>query len=293
VNVTPNEKSDFVAAHIDRWLISQIEALPRRKGAVLDLPAGDGLLTSALLEAGYTVTAADLFPEGLQARGLDGITADMNQRLPFDDAQFDTVVSQEGVEHLENLPCFFRESFRVLRPHGTLFVTTPNFMDLSSKLANFFTGMKSFNGSYTNEETTLWGRDAERFYHGHAFQLPYLQMRYLLRLAGFEKIELHGHNHSPLSSALYPIVWPIGKFLSKRAYRRKQKRDRRGGNHNQRRRAPSAELQKELECIALSRELLCFRKIAVIAHKSASRTGDRSSSNAAMPEQIAAPVATE
>ena len=86
----------------------------------------------------------------------------MNERLPFDDDSFDAIVSQEGVEHLENLPGFFRECRRILVDGGHLWITTPNFMDISSRLAFLLSGQKSYRAGLPNEQSTMWGRDGER-----------------------------------------------------------------------------------------------------------------------------------
>ena len=46
-------------------------------------------------------------------------------RLPFDDASFDTVLSNQVAEHVPDPDAFFAELVRVLRPDGRLIVTVP------------------------------------------------------------------------------------------------------------------------------------------------------------------------
>lgn len=51
------------------------------------------------------------------------------QVLPFPDAAFDLVVSCETIEHLPNPDAALREFYRVTKPGGTLFLTTPNYFN--------------------------------------------------------------------------------------------------------------------------------------------------------------------
>jgi SAM-dependent methyltransferase len=50
-----------------------------------------------------------------------------NDRFPYPDGEFDIVIFAEIIEHLLNDPCrVLREIKRVLKPNGTLILTTPN-----------------------------------------------------------------------------------------------------------------------------------------------------------------------
>lgn len=52
------------------------------------------------------------------------------QNLPFANATFDCVVSCETIEHLPDQRSALREMWRVARPGGRLFLTTPNYANL-------------------------------------------------------------------------------------------------------------------------------------------------------------------
>lgn len=247
---------------VDVFLCDEVpRALP--KGRILDLPAGNGGLSSQLRAQGLQVTPADLFPESFEAEGLDCVKADMNHPLPFEEDSFDGVICQEGIEHLENPAAFIRECRRVIRDGGHLWLTTPNFMDLSGRLSFFLTGMKSFHAGFTNEQATLWGRQGEDYYHGHAFSLPFFQLRYLLRLGQFDAIRLHGLGTSGVSLALLPLVYPLAWLLLRVARTRRLRKQAKRG----RKQAESAELYAELNSQALSLALLCSRKIAIQAQR--------------------------
>jgi SAM-dependent methyltransferase len=89
-------------------------------------------LTAALAALGYHVRGLDVRPDrfaGAIARlGLDVVRCDVEREpAPFADAAFDAVIFNELLEHLRIDPVFtLREVRRVLRPGGTLLLSTPN-----------------------------------------------------------------------------------------------------------------------------------------------------------------------
>ncbi|MGC4090962.1 MAG: methyltransferase domain-containing protein [Polyangiaceae bacterium] len=54
--------------------------------------------------------------------------------LPYADGSFDLVVSMDVVEHVPNPAPWLHEALRVVRPGGTLFLTTPNYGSLSLRV---------------------------------------------------------------------------------------------------------------------------------------------------------------
>jgi len=104
-----------------------------RPGArVLECGAVPLLMTTALAGLEYEVTALDVGPErfskaiarlGLEVRKCDIET----QPVPFVADTFDAVLFNELFEHLRINPVFtLREVYRVLRPGGSLLLSTPN-----------------------------------------------------------------------------------------------------------------------------------------------------------------------
>jgi SAM-dependent methyltransferase len=100
----------------------------------LDLGCGDGRLTTDL-DAGE-LTAADVSPVALEraARRLPDariVELEPDAPLPFDDGSFDIVLCTETIEHIRDVQLFLSEIRRVLRPGGTLALSTPAHLPLA------------------------------------------------------------------------------------------------------------------------------------------------------------------
>jgi SAM-dependent methyltransferase len=99
-----------------------------RVGRVLDLGCGDGLLSSELDAA--ELTAADVSALALRRARRRLPTArlvelDPDTPLPLADSAFDLVLCTETIEHVRDVQLLLSEIRRVLRPGGTLALTTP------------------------------------------------------------------------------------------------------------------------------------------------------------------------
>jgi SAM-dependent methyltransferase len=51
---------------------------------------------------------------------------DCNERFPFKDSSYDTVIASDVIEHVENATFFLAEIHRTLVPGGILIISTPN-----------------------------------------------------------------------------------------------------------------------------------------------------------------------
>lgn len=114
-----------------------LQALDRQwVGArVVDIGCGRCSFRSALAEGVGRYVGVD--GVAYSDRPLDAdflVLADLDTAIPLRDGCGDVVVSIETIEHLENPRAFVRELARILRPGGTLVVTTPNQLSALSVL---------------------------------------------------------------------------------------------------------------------------------------------------------------
>jgi SAM-dependent methyltransferase len=102
---------------------------------VVDAGCGEGYGAAAVRAVARDVVALDYAPDVLghvRARypALHAVRADL-QRLPVADGAAEVVVTMQTIEHLHDQAGFVAECARVLRPSGTLVVTTPNRLTFS------------------------------------------------------------------------------------------------------------------------------------------------------------------
>ncbi len=99
--------------------------------ALLDLGCDDGALTARFGSAVGTenLHGIEIVEERARlasARGVKVVTHDLKESLPYEDASFAVVCSNQVIEHLPDTDRFVAETFRVLRPGGYTIASTEN-----------------------------------------------------------------------------------------------------------------------------------------------------------------------
>jgi 2-polyprenyl-3-methyl-5-hydroxy-6-metoxy-1,4-benzoquinol methylase len=134
-------------------------------GVALDFGAGRGEFASRLAATDRfdRVYAADLVRFGDPPRDVQWIEADLNEPLPLPDDSCDLIAAIEVVEHLENIRAVSREWARLLRPGGSVVLTTPNNESLRAILSLVFRGnfIAFIGDSYPAHITALLRADLE------------------------------------------------------------------------------------------------------------------------------------
>lgn len=129
--------------------------LPFAAGArVLEAGCGEGYGAALLAKRAHHVVALDYDAQtAAHVRAAYPMVSTLRgdlQRMPLADASVELVANLQVIEHLWDQPGFVAECARVLRPAGTLLVTTPNRLTFSPGSGS---GEKPLNPFHTRELT--------------------------------------------------------------------------------------------------------------------------------------------
>lgn len=148
---------------------------------ICDVPCGAGLFSKRLANAAMQVTAVDIEAvEPYLFEDSHRVLADVNQGLPFESAKFDSLVTIEGIEHLENPTGFLRECARVVKPGGWVFLSTPNVDSFRSRKYAMFRGYHRFFGPQGDQS-----KDS-----GHLLPIDMIFFKGAAARAGLEVIDI-------------------------------------------------------------------------------------------------------
>jgi SAM-dependent methyltransferase len=175
---------------------------------VLHAGAGEGALSQALQSRGYRVIACDGSPARFRAPGIPCVQSDINAPLPLASGFFDAVTSTEALEHLENPHHLSREFARILRPGGTLVLTTPNILQVYSRIHFCLLGTCDFFDNLPgSRETAFHGSK------GHINPIGFPELRYAMELAGFEIREVATNRHIGQAIRNGTVRMALARFL--------------------------------------------------------------------------------
>jgi SAM-dependent methyltransferase len=169
---------------------------------LLDLSCGGGHTSEMLAQLGFQVIATDYGVPRPMSNGIARVAdVDLNCFLPFQSASFDGVDLIEVIEHIENQPQLVREINRVLKPGGTLLVSTPNVLNVMSRVRFLFTGF--LRGRVRPAHYMSKPARAPNIYLLHFYELYYLLFHY-----GFKIVELRKTRVKFASRLLMWLCWP-------------------------------------------------------------------------------------
>ena len=179
----------------------------QQRGALLDVPAGEGALAARLIAAGFAVQCCDLYPEIFCLADVEINRGDLNKELPFGDRSFDYITCLEGLEHIENPQQAIREFARLLRPGGQLVVSVPNILNVEERLKWLLYGYTSHFKPITRVQVERLRVDYDNREEiaAHVNPIGYSELRYILEKNGFQVAGVH--RDKPKTNAW--LYWPI------------------------------------------------------------------------------------
>lgn len=152
----------------------------------LDIGSGHGDLIN-LLRNRFEINskACDYTNLLMKLEGVKVDVVDLNvDKLPYADSSFDLITCTEVIEHLEHYRETLREVCRVLNAGGTFVLSTPNILNLKSRIRFLIFGFYNLFGPLHFKESELHTSG------GHINPVSLFFLVHSLVDAGFEKIDI-------------------------------------------------------------------------------------------------------
>ncbi len=163
-------------------VIRKFKELP--KGKILDLGCGDGDYSVALKDLGFDVVAGDIDKERFRYNGkIPFEYCDITKEMPFQGKAFDYVLLMEVVEHLRNPYEVLPEISRIIKIGGSLILSTPNILNLKSRLRFLFEGAYEY---FREAPLDQCRNPKEKIFNLHLLPYRYQELEYLLAASGFK-----------------------------------------------------------------------------------------------------------
>lgn len=204
---------------IDRIHIKVLELLLAEPGwqrwtRHLDIGAGHGtLITRIKAEMKVESSVCDYTDELMKLPGQKVDIANLNhEQLPYADATFDVVTATEVIEHLEDFRRVVREIHRVLKPGGVCILSTPNILNLNSRLRFLWYGFWNLFGPLPVKNSALYSTG------GHINPVSWFYVSHALLDAGFATVSPHIDRRQrsaiPKLILLYPLIKLMGAWAT-------------------------------------------------------------------------------
>jgi 2-polyprenyl-3-methyl-5-hydroxy-6-metoxy-1,4-benzoquinol methylase len=171
-------------------------------GDHLDVGSGTGeLLRLVRVHYPFRSFACDYTDKLAEVAGLEIDIVDLNrQMLPYGDSRFALVTCIETIEHLENYRQVVREIYRVLHPGGVAVFSTPNILNLRSRLRYLSSGFYNLFGPLAPDETDVHST------RGHINPVSWFYLSHTLLSAGFRDLKVTIDKYQRRSLLIFPLL---------------------------------------------------------------------------------------
>lgn len=216
-----DEPGSYVAYHRLR-LAEDLDLVEAHRGPVetlVEVGSTPPILTLALRERFPALVGLDIAPEKIhrliETFGLDIRRCNVEtDTLPLDDGSVDMVLFNEVFEHLRiDLVFTFSEVMRVLKPGGTLMLSTPNLRSLRGIKALLIDGRGAWCMPHLHENWSHVGRTGAM---GHVREYTPRDVVEFLTHMGFrcERVVYRGRSNRTPARALVRLVPSLRPFFS-------------------------------------------------------------------------------
>ncbi len=220
----------------------------------LDIGAGTGsLITKIKTKLSVESSVCDYTDTLMKLPNQKVDIANLNhENLPYPDASFDVVTATEVIEHLEDFRRVVREIHRVLKPGGICILSTPNILNLNSRLRFLFFGFWNLFGPLPVKHSALYSTG------GHINPVSWFYVAHALMDAGFPSVTPHIDRKQRSAMPKLILLLPFIKLLGAWALRKERTRFK-----------TLDEANEPLVCAMNSTEMLLGRTIITKSVKSA------------------------
>lgn len=136
------------------------------KGKVLDIGCigmgendtygGKDFLHGKIKGGGFNISGLDINKRGVEKLNKLGFSIIIQDaQKPYNlNTKFDTIISEENIEHIEDLKVYLKNIHNHLKKNGRLILTTPNAMALEFMIQTFFLKHPKVNPNHTHWHST-------------------------------------------------------------------------------------------------------------------------------------------
>jgi len=193
-----------------------------KKGKLLDLGCGDGRTGKRLFDLGFSVSACDMDKDRFEFHDqIEFKEGNLNSKLPYDDNTFDYIIFMEVIEHIYNPNFVISEISRVLKKGGRLILSTPNILNVGSRLRFLFEGSFDFFREPTLDFSKCFPAAIQNM---HVIPWRYQELEYLLSASNLSVESYYSDKWKGNFYPLYFLLMPVMLLQAKSKEARTKKK---------------------------------------------------------------------